>query len=83
MLQLYIPRGFAHGFVVLTSNAIFQYKVDNEYAPDYDTGIKFDDPTLNINWEVQNPTVSEKDQILLPFSEQVFFTKAEYLRQNL
>ena len=83
MLQLYIPRGFAHGFVVLSSNAVFQYKVDNEYAPDYDTGIKFDDPTLNIDWEVQTPTVSEKDKTLLPFSEQVFFRKTEYLRHNL
>ena len=81
--QLYVPRGFAHGFVVLTSHAVFQYLVDNEYAPDYDTGIKFDDPTLNIDWEVQNPKVSDKDMGLDLFSKQVFFPKAEYLRQNL
>ncbi len=48
--QLFIPRGFAHGFVVLSKKAIFSYKVDNIYAPQCDSGIKFNDKTLNIDW---------------------------------
>ena len=48
--QLFIPRGFAHGFVVLSQSAVIIYKVDNLYAPEYDTGIMWNDPQLNINW---------------------------------
>lgn len=80
MQQLYVPRGFAHGFVVLSSNAIIQYKVDNVYAPDYDAGIRFDDKDLNIDWEVQSPVISDKDKELLPFAEQIFYRKSEYWR---
>ena len=78
MLQLYVPRGFAHGFVVLSRNAIFQYKVDNEYAPNFDTGIRFDDPELNIDWEVQNLKISDKDKKLPLFKEMKFYRKSEY-----
>jgi dTDP-4-dehydrorhamnose 3,5-epimerase len=78
MQQLYIPRGFAHGFVVLSRNAIFQYKVDKEYAPEFDTGIRFDDPELNIDWEVQKPIISEKDKNLKWFKEQIFYQKSDY-----
>jgi len=76
--QLFIPRGFAHGFVALSQNTIFQYKVDNEYAPEFDTGIRFDDKDLDIDWEVQSPVVSDKDKNLKLFSEQEFYRKAEY-----
>jgi len=48
--QLYIPRGFAHGFVVLSDEATFLYKVDNYYSLDHSRGIAFDDPSLNIDW---------------------------------
>ena len=48
--QFFVPRGFAHGFLVLSENAIFSYKVDNVYAPDYDSGIRWNDPLLNISW---------------------------------
>ena len=48
--QFFVPRGFAHGFLVLSENAIFCYKVDNVYAPDYDSGIRWNDPLLNISW---------------------------------
>jgi dTDP-4-dehydrorhamnose 3,5-epimerase len=69
--QVFIPRGFAHGFVVLSESAIFAYKVDNSYAPIYDVGIRWDDPTLNIQWGVNESEVlvSEKDAKLPFFSE--------------
>ena len=69
--QVFIPRGFAHGFLVLSESAIFAYKVDNSYAPTHDTGIRWDDPTLNIQWGVNESEVlvSEKDSKLPFFSE--------------
>jgi dTDP-4-dehydrorhamnose 3,5-epimerase len=48
--QMFVPRGFAHGFVVLSDTARFAYKVDNYYSPECDRGLAFDDPQLNINW---------------------------------
>ena len=48
--QLLVPRGFAHGFVVLENDTVFAYKVDNYYSPECDRGISFDDESLNINW---------------------------------
>lgn len=64
--QLYIPRGFAHGFVVLSETAEFVYKCDNFYSKEHDAGIRFDDPTLAINWQIDlnNVIVSDKDQNL-------------------
>lgn len=69
--QLFVPRGFAHGFLVLSKSAIFSYKVDNIYAPDYDSGICWNDPILNIPWSVDESDilVSEKDSNLSFFSE--------------
>lgn len=51
--QLFVPRGFAHGFVVTSETAIFSYKVDNYYAPNHDRGIAFDDADLGIDWTVE------------------------------
>jgi len=64
--QFFVPRGFAHGFVVLSKTAIFSYKVDNWYAPDYDSGIAWDDPSLNIDWQIPKDQIqlSEKDKQL-------------------
>lgn len=61
--QLFVPRGFAHGFIVLSEEAIFAYKVDNTYAPNYDSGIKWDDKDLNIDWilEGKDLQLSDKD----------------------
>lgn len=61
--QLFIPRGFAHGFLVLSQEAIFTYKVDNIYAPKSEASIRYDDPTLNIQWPIDKDKVltSEKD----------------------
>jgi dTDP-4-dehydrorhamnose 3,5-epimerase len=69
--QLFVPRGFAHGFSVLSDSAVFAYKVDNTYAPEYDSGIRFDDPTLNIDWGLTNGEVllSQKDKNLVPFKD--------------
>lgn len=63
--QLFIPRGFAHGFVVLSETAIFQYKVDNWYSPEHDGGILWNDQTLGIDWKIDETEVllSGKDRI--------------------
>ncbi|RBP34678.1 dTDP-4-dehydrorhamnose 3,5-epimerase [Oceanihabitans sediminis] len=64
--QVYVPRGFAHGFVVLSDTAIFSYKCDNYYNKESEGGIIYNDPTLNIDWQLPNNelVVSEKDIIL-------------------
>ena len=61
--QLFIPRGFAHGFVVLTPTVVFQYKCDNYYSPAHEGGIAWNDPDLNIDWQVpmEDIVLSEKD----------------------
>lgn len=61
--MLFIPRGFAHGFSVLSSDAIFQYKCDNYYAPQSEGAVAWDDPTLSIDWRVptQDVILSTKD----------------------
>lgn len=71
--QLLIPRGFAHGFVVLSETATFCYKVDNQYSPDHDGGIRWDCPELKISWDVcgSDVAVSAKDAALPTLSEVV------------
>ena len=61
--QMFIPRGFAHGFLVLSDTAIFAYKVDNYYSPECDRGLAFDDIDLNIDWQLpkQQLQLSDKD----------------------
>ena len=61
--QFFIPRGFAHGFLVLSDEAIFTYKVDNPYAPQADAGVRWNDPELGIKWPIDPKDVitSEKD----------------------
>lgn len=59
--QLWIPRGFAHGFVVLSETADFFYKCDNLYSPKHEISIRWDDPALGINWKIGNPSLSAKD----------------------
>lgn len=61
--QLFVPRGFAHGFVVLSEQAIFAYKVDNYYSPECDRGLAWNDSDLNIDWQVpeQDIKLSDKD----------------------
>ena len=69
--QLLIPRGFAHGFVVLEDNTTFAYKVDNYYSPECDRGIAFDDESLNIDWILNQAelNLSAKDRVQPKLSE--------------
>lgn len=60
--QLYIPEGFAHGYSVLADNTLVSYKCSDYYNPEAERGLFWNDPELDINWQVQNPIVSEKDQ---------------------
>ncbi|HEY4755398.1 MAG TPA: dTDP-4-dehydrorhamnose 3,5-epimerase [Ignavibacteriaceae bacterium] len=60
--QIFIPVGFAHGFAVLSDEAIFQYKCSEFYSKEHERSIRFDDPDLNINWGIENPIVSNKDR---------------------
>lgn len=60
--MLYIPAGFAHGFVVLSQDAEIVYKTSAEYAPDFDRGLLWCDETVNIDWEIDFPILSEKDK---------------------
>ena len=62
--QLFIPRGFAHGFLVLSDEAIFTYKVDNVYAPQAEAGIRWDDPQLAIDWPIDLSKVQTSDKDL-------------------
>lgn len=73
--QLFIPRGFAHGFLVLSQEATFTYKVDNAYAPQQEASIRWDDPTLDIHWPIDRADVvtSEKDLRGKDFSDAEMF----------
>ena len=68
--QFFIPRGFAHAFLVLSETALFSYKVDNIYAPDYDSGVIWNDPVLSIDWPINDSEliISKKDKNLGLFS---------------
>jgi dTDP-4-dehydrorhamnose 3,5-epimerase len=60
--QFLLPRGFGHGFLTLTDHVEFLYKADNYYSPAHDGGIRWNDPELNIDWGINNPILSNKDQ---------------------
>ena len=62
--QMYIPVGFAHGFAVLSDNAYVEYKCSDYYHPEGERGVYWDDPELDITWDVEDPIISEKDQHL-------------------
>ena len=82
--QLYVPRGFAHGFAVLSDTAIFAYKCDNIYMPASERGIAYNDPALNINWQIDlsEAQLSGKDIKNPLFSEAELFdcNNPEYLQ---
>jgi dTDP-4-dehydrorhamnose 3,5-epimerase len=60
--QIYIPEGFAHGFCVLSDGALFSYKCSDIYVPESEGGICWNDPDINIEWPVENPILSDRDQ---------------------
>lgn len=64
--QLLIPRGFGHGFVTLTSDVEFLYKADNYYHVEAEGGYRWNDPTIGVEWRIENPILSDKDK-QLPF----------------
>ena len=72
-LQLLVPKGFAHGFVTLSEDVEIMYKVDAFYSKEHDSGVRFDDPDLCVDWNSILPNVefilSEKDKQLKPFKE--------------
>ena len=72
-MQLYVPRGFAHGYVVLSETAEFFYKCDNFYSKSHEGGIAFDDPMLKIDWEIDltKASLSDKDKVNPKFGEHV------------
>lgn len=74
--QLFVPRGFAHGFVSLEDNTIFQYLIDNDYVPEKEGGILWNDPEMGINWDeifseygIEKPLLSDKDISREPLSK--------------
>ncbi|MBQ2639492.1 MAG: dTDP-4-dehydrorhamnose reductase [Bacilli bacterium] len=74
--MLYVPRGYAHGFLALTDDATFNYMVDNEYAPRLEGGVLWNDPVINIPWDeifrkydIEEPLLSDKDRDRIPLSE--------------
>lgn len=76
--QLFIPAGFAHGFVVLSASALFAYKCTSVYSREHDRGILWNDPALGIGWGVADPIVSEKDRqhpLLADIPQEYFFEK--------
>lgn len=81
--QLFVPRGFAHGFVVLSEEAVFAYKCDNTYAPTHERGIACNDPALAIDWKLPEEKwlLSDKDRknVLLKDAELFDYEKKEYL----
>ena len=78
--QLFVPRGFAHGFVSLKDDTLFQYLVDNVYAPESEGGIAWDDPDINIDWQfdeygITTPVLSEKDSKRLTLKQSPTYFK--------
>ena len=70
-IQLFIPRGFAHGFLVLSDEAVFTYKVDNVYVPQAEASVLYSDKTIGIEWPIaaEDLVLSPKDMAAVPFSE--------------
>ena len=82
--MLYVPRGYAHGFLALTDDATFNYMVDNEYAPRMEGGVLWNDPAINIPWDeifekygIEKPLLSDKDRDRIPLSE----SEVKFLRR--
>lgn len=83
--MLWIPKGFAHGFVVLSDEAVFSYKCDNYYAPDHDAGIRWNDPDLGIDWGIpeERVQVSEKDDCQPFFKDAFHFSYDDFKKEKV
>ena len=68
-LMFYIPEGFAHGFVTLRDDTVFSYKCTDFYNKQSEGGIMWNDKTLNIDWNIENPIISEKDKLNVSFED--------------
>lgn len=68
-MRLFVPRGFAHGYITTSPNTEFMYKVDNYYSPAHDAGIAWNDPNLDISWPALTPILSAKDQVQQAFAD--------------
>lgn len=79
--QLFVPRGFAHGFVVLSETVVFAYKVDNYYNPEADRGLAYNDETLNIDWKLsfEDLKLSAKDLVQPKFKDAQYFEQYQEL----
>lgn len=73
--QFFIPRGFAHGFLVLSDEAVFTYKVDNAYTPQFEASIRYNDETIGIEWPIDEELLilSEKDRHAVSFKDAVYY----------
>jgi dTDP-4-dehydrorhamnose 3,5-epimerase len=71
--MLYIPPGFAHGFLALTDDVHLLYKCTHEYDPQADAGVRWDDPEIGISWPIKHPILSEKDRVLPSVSQAELF----------
>ena len=73
--QFFIPRGFAHGFLVMSDEAVFTYKVDNVYAPAHEASVRYDDPDLGISWpiDMKDVIMSDKDRAASLFKDAEYF----------
>jgi dTDP-4-dehydrorhamnose 3,5-epimerase len=83
--QLWVPQGFAHGFVVLSEDAVFSYLVDNYYAPDYDAGIMWNDDIVNVDWKINSKDVllSAKDKMQNKFEKETIFNFQQFTSEAL
>lgn len=83
--QLWVPKGFAHGFVVLSKTALFSYKCDNYYAPSHEGGIRWNDSEIGIDWLLSEKDIqlSAKDKVLPQLSEAKDFISEEFNKENL
>jgi len=83
--QLWVPHGFAHGFAVLSKEAVFSYMVDNYYAPDHDSGIMWNDEKINVDWRIEPNDIilSEKDKIQKKFGSVTDFNYQQFTTEVL
>ena len=76
--QLWVPEGFAHGFVVLSESADFLYKVNKPYNPKHQYTIQYNDPELSIDWKIEDPILSPKDMVGMSMKDLISFSDSDF-----